>query len=87
MSTEKMREEFEAWAGQRGYSLERNSEAGGYYAVSANVAWSAWQASRATLVVELPPITGAGDHWSNVRDNTILSCKRAIEAADVRVKA
>lgn len=80
----KMRAEFEAWAGQYGYSLERDHETGGYYADGADLAWSAWQASRAALAVELPDsrsLSASDDPWS-VRD----WCKDAIESAGVRVK-
>ena len=80
---EKMREEFEAWAGQYGYSLERDSEAGGYYADSADLAWSAWQASRATLVVELPQPFESDDF--TMCDGVELH--EALEAAGVRIRA
>ena len=86
MSTEKMREEFEAWIGQYGYSLERDSEAGGYYADSADLAWSAWQDSRAALEVELPETSLTGS--IGVAHKAVTNrCREAIEAAGVRVKA
>lgn len=53
--TEKVRKEFEEWA--RG-DVDLNIDAlldGGYYKdVQTAIAWDAWQASRASLVVKLP---------------------------------
>lgn len=54
--------------------------------------WWSWQASRKALVVELPPKGPSadpelpGNAWHNTRNNTIEACRRAIEAAGVRVK-
>ena len=42
MSTEKMREEFEAWFASSGMAKFKET------------AWAAWQASRAAIEVELP---------------------------------
>lgn len=64
MSTDKMREEFEEW-----YRLEVMRDApedvaaqrfgkdrdGMYWDIWTRRSWQAWQASRAALVVELPP--------------------------------
>lgn len=49
--TDKMREEFEAWASEYGLvDLSRDYENGGYYSHGdTDLAWSAWQASRAAL--------------------------------------
>jgi len=84
--TDKMREEFEAWMTGLGYSesslwrvdIEGSPRFGQYMGVTVSEMWSAWQASRAALVVELP--TPA--HWSLDRDMVI----DAIEAAGVKVK-
>ncbi|MBD1602558.1 hypothetical protein [Pseudomonas typographi] len=47
MSTEKMREEFEAWVEANfGLSVRRNP-AGAYQSFGVYAAWEAWQASRA----------------------------------------
>jgi hypothetical protein len=55
-----MREEFEAWVVSRkvvtrhGAGLNQNSD-GTYSDYRINDRWLAWQASRAALVIELPP--------------------------------
>ena len=53
--TDKMREEFEAWYVNDGYGDRiptRHLE--GYAAPNVNDMWLSWQASRASLCVELP---------------------------------
>ena len=57
---EKMREEFEAWCASHGYTL-RPAETncgiavdGQYGNQRVQIAWEAWQASRAAQCVELP---------------------------------
>lgn len=54
----KMREEFESWA----ISCHMCTYLDGveYRHQSTELAWMAWQASRAALVVELPDSTGCG---------------------------
>ena len=56
--SEKIRDEFEAWAKSEQISIEVFAEdeqnAGEYYFLEAHCAWKAWQASRAALRVELP---------------------------------
>lgn len=77
MSDDKMRAEFEAWWSSLASPW---SDAG-----SKAAAWSAWQASLAALVVELPeqsPETPFSKHM--VMDSS--SVIEAIEAAGVRVK-
>lgn len=87
---EKMREEFEAWISGLGYNT--NMVDGGecredYYEFRmTNLAWHAWQASRATLVVELPETSLTGS--IGVAHKAVTRrCREAIEAAGVRVKA
>jgi hypothetical protein len=55
MSTEKMREEFEAWAleGWAEESLSRFTN-GDYCGHTLNFCWLAWQASRKSIVIDLP---------------------------------
>lgn len=48
MNIEKMREEFEAWAKQKGLSIGLNWN--NSYSHVALIAWDAWQASRESLV-------------------------------------
>lgn len=58
--SEEMRDSFELWCVENGYRL-RPAETncgiiieGDYWHKTVQVAWGAWQASRAALVVELP---------------------------------
>lgn len=58
--SDKMRDGFESWCLAKGYTL-RPAETncgiiieGDYGHLTVQIAWQAWQASRAALVVELP---------------------------------
>lgn len=76
--SEKMRDGFESWCLANGYTL-RPAETncgiiieGDYGHPTVQIAWQAWQASRAALVVELPSdINGEyyADGW-----NAALMC-------------
>lgn len=92
MDTEKMREEFEAAylkdvcertssATDDGW-LERGSD-GEYRSYRANGAWWAWQASRESLVIELPESYMDGICESMEADDV----RKAIEAAGLKVKS
>ncbi|WP_154232300.1 hypothetical protein [Pseudomonas syringae] len=87
MSNEKMREEFEAWAEQMGWNIEkrRSLEGESYVYPSAMDAWMAWQASRAAVVIDLSSankVTALPDRlW--ILGGAVVS---AIEAAGVKVK-
>lgn len=81
----KMREEFEGWAGENGYDyLHRGSVSGDYIGGATAVAWQAWQASRAALCVELP------EAWRSVGSTHELMHKQqtieAIHSAGVKTK-
>ena len=65
--SEKMREDFEEWLiantefdTQRTAFAMTKEEDQQYMCHRTNLAWLAWQASRAALVVELPDSTGCG---------------------------
>lgn len=91
MSNEKMREEFEAWALARFINSETMNpllrdpeESDEYLYTMVNMAWVAWQASRAALVIELPEdycYDSSGEAYLVIRD-----CREAIEAAGLKVK-
>ena len=49
MNIEKMREEFEAWAGMRAMMKAKNPD-GSYVYERTQIQWEAWQASRESLV-------------------------------------
>ena len=51
--SEKMREEFELFCDSIGYHYARDGD--DYLGSYGKTMWMAWQASRAALVVELPP--------------------------------
>lgn len=89
--TDKMREEFEAWALERLINsetmrpLERDPEEPKEYRYSmVNMAWLAWQASREALVIELPePFAYVGDYAACggrrilvSAENTGLMCRK-----------
>lgn len=62
--SDKMREEFEAWAVQRKgpspwelpHFICFKNDDGTYIDNGANVAWESWKASRESLVIELPAV-------------------------------
>ena len=93
MSDDKMREEFEEWAAEeaevRGVGallgLMQDEHQDRYSMIWTQTAWMAWQASRAALVIELPPVEVFG---SGVDDFALSpeKVRQAIEAAGVRVK-
>lgn len=82
MKIEKMRAEFEAWYGcsceWHGSDVEHDGNE--YIDGNVQLAFDAWQASRAALVVELPGDDGMDGHlWAP-------DVVAAIEAAGVTVK-
>ena len=50
--SDKMREDFELWAGGRSMPLLRSGE--GYAAERTGMAWKCWKASRESVVIEPP---------------------------------
>lgn len=106
MSSDKLREAFESWAitsawmGLSGECLEFID--GGYVNCEVQAAWLGWQASRETLVIELPPARpepiSSGDELKSdgeaaswniwVGDKLAKAeCREAIEAAGLKVKS
>lgn len=92
MSTEKMRDEFEAWAleGWAEESLSRFSN-GDYCGHTLNFCWMAWQASRASIEIELP---GEAKGWSPDEcseadgfNDGVDRCRSAIERLGLKVKS
>ena len=91
MNIEKMREEFEAEFrnssrvdGDQAYAdsmLERGHD-GEYRSFWIAGAWWGYQASRESLVIELPQQSGANLSWNQA----IRYCIQAIEAAGVKTK-
>jgi hypothetical protein len=90
--SEKMREDFEKFAADHYLLCERSFERDQhqpdeYLDTDCQLAWEAWQASRAALVVELPsrvdtkPYACYENGWNDMHDEA----RDAIEAAGVKV--
>ena len=86
--SEKVRDEFELWARcEHGYCAGAKAD-GTYYVTKINDMWSAWQASRAALVVEFPPereerfIDSYQEGWNDAID----SCRVRVESVGVTCK-
>lgn len=89
--TDKMREEFEAWAlkdfGLRAAHFAKDSE-GDYLNYPTQCYFQVWQASREALVIELPDAIDAKPYacfeggWNDMRDEAV----EAITAAGLKVK-
>lgn len=105
MNIEEMREEFEAFAAGHSslsqYGFDKYPVGGdGYDAISLQCAWEAWQASRESLVIELPaedPLgKGPGDcegslpsfeqHCAAECNFILRDCREAIHATGVKTK-
>lgn len=97
MNDEKIRVEFELWAvsdaAECGMDLKFEFDPGaGWYLGSSgkhmNLAWAAWQASRESLVIELPETIGVYAHPESDREWVLDpdDVRAAIEAAGLKVK-
>lgn len=89
--SDKMREEFEAYSGEHEFlsvcPVER-SASGKYKDFDLQCAWETWQASRESLVVELPiPKELCGPDGSYMEYFDPEQIERAIEAAGIKVKS
>lgn len=99
MSSEKMREEFESWAATHYVLMELSTDFqdGEYVEPDMQYASEAWQASRASLLIELPDdgIEDCQTAWGDRCRDTFdcgynfasLRHEQAIEAAGVKVKS
>lgn len=102
---DKIRGEFEAWVVTLGSSVmkcgTKDSPSDVYSYVETQAMWMAWQASRESLVIELPPVrpepTSSGDAlrsdgeaatWNIWVGDKLAKkeCREAIEAAGLKVK-
>ena len=93
--SEEMRKDFETWAKRQAESVNyqhmqfvlAKHENGDYRTTWVDMAWIGWQASRETLVIELPPIweespnTALGQACAQIRTADI----EAIKAAGLKV--
>lgn len=85
---EESRKQFEAWFSNDGKYPEAVDKSGGdYLLTSACAAWEAWQASRATVEIELPEL----EKWRSVEPVRAQIAYRALTkeqiiGAGLRVK-
>lgn len=102
MNTEKMREEFEAWAKQHYLLMEcvTDLQYDEYFDPEMKYAWESWKASRESLVIDLPddgiedcrkewPERGEKHGYDTFDTGYLYACKKheeAIEAAGLKVK-
>lgn len=88
--SERMRDEFEVECSKLGWDLTRQASASSEYYnhTVVNLCWTFWQASRAALVVELPPereerfIDSYQEGWNDAID----SCRVRVESVGVTCK-
>ncbi|ROM29318.1 hypothetical protein BK645_10130 [Pseudomonas protegens] len=89
--SDKMREEFEEWAWKRfgdvfWYGIERAHvfmrSGDRYHTEFLNTRWESWQASRESMVVELPK-----DHEFHSPSGMRRGCREALESLGLRVKS
>lgn len=98
-----MREEFEAWATNRCVSITKAPEAmmffggrrvpaGCYIMADTELAWEAWQASRAALRVELPDKAKFVEYYEDLEGGTfnwqryMVAIQEALQQAGIEVK-
>jgi len=92
MSTEKMREEFEAFAIKRNAELIAEGHSLKSTHLIRNFHYPIWQASRAAIEVELPEQRNVPDRDCWARTNALgyntanHECRDAIEALGMKVK-
>lgn len=94
MDITKSREEFEAWAEKNGYRMDLIPNSDIYSYSSTRCSWEAWQASRESIVVELPKRNADayterdwdGNHGGRSRNNTLNECAVALRTAGIRIK-
>lgn len=82
MSNDNMREEFEAWASSPEFGLRAGhfvkGDDGEYVNYPTQCYWQVWQASRESLVIDLPKVIGSLMYSSDVYE--------AVEAAGLKVE-
>ena len=91
--SEKIRDEFEAWLiantefdTQRTAFAMTKQEDQQYMCHRTNLAWLAWQASRAALVVELPTLENGLIHPFDGSSMTVDAVARQLDCAGVKYK-
>lgn len=92
IKVDKSREQFHEYMLERpgavGDDIVRKLKDGEYVHIATQLRWEAWQASRAAIEIELPPVVDgsnvpfAGNAWNAYRSEAI----EAIRAAGIKVK-
>ncbi|QKZ05862.1 hypothetical protein [Pseudomonas eucalypticola] len=96
MSDDKMRTEFEAWL-PTVTTVARDRRGDGYLDNYVGLMWETWKASRAAIVVELPPSPDVPEDPEDAFDDSHMDayhsavqmregCSKAITAAGLKVK-
>jgi len=86
MSDDKVRAEFEEVAKSDKWLNLCRLPHGGYRSFETQQAWWFWQASRASLCVELPTAPATCDMASTLICDTIKDCAAALDKAGVKYK-
>lgn len=102
--TKKMRDDFEAWAvadaSTTGKTLRFERVDEWYMGAdhqTMNLGWAAWQGSRESLAIELPPVPPAPEEPEEAIDDSYMdgynaavrmrsACEKSIKAAGLKVK-
>lgn len=79
---DKQRAEFEKWA-EGSYVLDK-SKYGEYLAVKTNLAWKAWQAAIASVVVKLPPRLRGIDEQCRINNKAVDMMQQKLTEAGIR---
>lgn len=78
------RQEFEKWLRTQPHVLNVGvSESGSYVLREDRIAWSAWKASRESLVAELPD---EDDYVMDEALDCLRDCKQSLRAIGIRIK-
>lgn len=89
---DKLREEFERWAANDRSELEvwkRGPNAGEYKNPVVSKLWKAWQASRASIVVDTPPLCGDGENdteYTEGYNDGITATEKTIRSIGLSIK-
>lgn len=87
MDIEVMRENFEEWANDKGFCLDCRffEEGNNYEEPDTALAFEIWQASRAAIVIELPPREKSQQWMSDYDDGAVSGNNSAIEIMKYRL--
>lgn len=95
MDTTTSREEFEKWAEKNGYRMDLIPDGNIYSYSSTRCSWEAWEASRASIVIDLPPKISEFNRMPDNGailleavnyDEAIDDCAAALRSAGLTVK-